>query len=176
MSPSSEAGIGRRPAVEDREEGRWRAMLRHGLPAAGVLGVMTLVAGIAWYVHTANRGGAAALGNDLVAAIEARVSGEMHAYLEPPQRILELVDVALNGRPFIEARREAEGFAGHALATIGWVGGVSFSDPEGSFLYVMRNAAGSFDTKLVDRRNGGHRVEWTRRNSAGKVIAVEDDP
>ena len=53
--------------------------------------------------------------------------------------------------------------------------GFSYADPQGNFMYVIRNAKGGFDTKLVDRRNGGHKVTWTRRDADGNVTAVETD-
>ena len=49
--------------------------------------------------------------------------------------------------------------------------------PEGNFLFVLRNAQGGFDTKTIDRRNGGHRVTWDRRDGAkARWSSTEEDP
>jgi GAF domain-containing protein len=150
--------------------------LLYGLPVIGVSVVMLLVAAIAYYVYAANRHGATLLSNDLVNAIEERVVMEMHAYFEPPQHLLELADTAIEGRPVFEARRDAERYARHALARVPAVSALSYADPDGNYLFVLRNDKGSFDSKLVDRRNDGHRVTWTRRDANGRIVTTQDDP
>ena len=137
---------------------------------------MTLVGAIAYYVYVANRHGATLLSSDLVTAIEERVVMQMRAYLDPPQRLLELADTTVEGRPVFDARREAERYARHALEKVPSVSALSYADPEGNYLFVLRNDKGSFDSKLVDRRNGGHRVTWTRRDGDGRVTTISDDP
>jgi adenylate cyclase len=169
--PSATAGAGR----SHRRASRWRATLGHSLPVVGVSLVMLLVATIAYYVYEANRHGATALSNDLVTAIEQRIVVQMRAYLEPAQRLLELADTGVDGRPVFEAQREAERYARHALTAVPSVSAVSFADADGNYLFVLRNDRGSFDTKLVDLR-GGRRVTWIRRDKGGEVIATADDP
>jgi class 3 adenylate cyclase len=139
-----------------------------------VLAVTALVSTIAFYVYEANRNGASVLGNDLVTAIEKRISIEMNSYLEPSQRLVELIDDAVGGKPVFKGKAEAESFAKHALLTIPSATGVSYADIDGNFLYVLRTEKGTIDTKLIDRRNGGHRVTWTRRSSSGVVVSTEE--
>ena len=159
-----------------RGELRLRAVLRHSLPVAGVVVVVMLVAVIAYYVYDSNRRGAVALSNDLVTAIDRRVAVQTRAYLAPAEQFLELADAAAAGRGVFEGGPEVELFALHALGGIGPAAAFSYADPEGNFLYVLRNAQGGFDTKTIDRRNGGHRVTWVRRDSEGKVVATEEVP
>jgi hypothetical protein len=100
----------------------------------------------------------------------------MHAYLEPSQRLLELINIHADGRPVWQGADEVERMARHGLATIGSASGISYSDSDGTFLYVVRNKQGSFDTKFVDRRADRPRTMWTRRNARDEVIATEEDP
>ena len=154
---------------------RWRSLLGSGLPVAGAILVVVLVTGIGYFVYDANKRGAIVLANDLVSAIEERVAIEVHAYFDPSRRLLELIDDAANGRPVFEAKAEVESLALHALATIGSASGISYADPEGNFLYLLKSDQGGIDTKVIDRRNGGHVVTWTRRNAKGDVLATEED-
>jgi adenylate cyclase len=178
LHPSASVGIGPSPASARtrRRQGRWQSALFFALPVIGVAIVMCLVATIAYYIHVANRHGATLLSNDLVSAIEERLVMQMRAYLEPSQLLLELADTAIEGRPVFDARREAERYARHALANVPSVSGLSYADPDGNYLFVLRNDKGGFDSKLVDRRNGGHRVTWTRRDANGRVITTQEDP
>jgi adenylate cyclase len=159
-----------------RGESRLRMVLRHSLPVMGVVVVVVLVAVIAYYVYDSNRRGAVALSDDLITAIDRRVAVQTRAYLAPAQQFLELADSAAAGRGVFEGNPEVERFALHALGGIGPAAAFSYADPEGNFLYVLRNAQGGFDTKTVDRRNGGHHVTWVRRDSEGKVVATEEVP
>jgi adenylate cyclase len=159
-----------------RGESRLRMVLRHSLPVMGVVVVVLLVAVIAYYVYDSNRRGAMVLSNDLITAIDRRVAAQTRAYLAPAQQFLELADAAAAGRGVFEGGPEVERFALQALAAITPAAGFSYADPEGNFLYVVRNAQGGFDTKTIDRRNGGHRVTWVRRDAEGKVIATEEAP
>jgi class 3 adenylate cyclase len=162
--------------VPGRGESRLRRILRHGLPVIGVVVVVMLVAVIAYFVYDSNRRGAITLSNDLITAIDRRVAVQTHSYLAPAQQFLELADAAAAGRGVFEGGPEVERFAFHALDGIPPVSGFSYADPEGNFLYVVHNARGGFDTKTVDRRNGGRRVTWVRRDAEGKVVATEEDP
>src|SRR6185436_15409859 len=129
--PPVTAGTGRASGRAPRRVGRWKATLGQSLPVVGVSLVMLVVALIAYYVYAANRHGAAALSNDLVTAIEQRIVVQMRAYLEPAQRLLELADTAVEGRPVLVARREAERYARHALVAVPAVSAVSYADADG---------------------------------------------
>ncbi|MBV8187613.1 MAG: PDC sensor domain-containing protein, partial [Alphaproteobacteria bacterium] len=148
--------------------------LHGGLPAIIVLVVVTLVAGVAYYLHVANRDGALLLSNDLVAAIETRVATEMYSYLEPSQKLAELIDAEVDGQPVWQEKTAVEAFARHALPTILSATGMSYADPEGNLLYVRQMDDGSVEDKLIDRRNGAHRVTVTRKSLGGDVLATEE--
>jgi adenylate cyclase len=163
-------------SVPNRGESRLRTATRHSLPVLGVVVVVVLVAVIAYFVYDSNRRGAVSLSNDLITAIDRRVAAQTHAYLAPAEQFLELADAAAAGRGVFEGAPEVEPFVLHALRRIEPASAFSYADPEGNFLYVLRNAQGGLDTKTIDRRNGGHRVTWVRRDAEGKVIATEESP
>ncbi len=156
--------------------GRWRTLLRRGTPVAGVVIVTVLVAVIGAYVHESNRRGAVSLSNDLVDAIDRRIAVQLHAYLSPSEQFLELARQVGGARDVFAGAEAVEPFALQALPRIATITGFSYADPDGSFLFVVRNAQGGYDTKRIDRRGGGHRVTWTRRDAAGSVVATSEDP
>lgn len=166
------------PAVarSGRGEARWRAWLRHTLPVAGVIAVVALISAIAAYIYDSNRRGAIGLSNDLITAIDRRVAVEMHAYLLPAQQLLELADAAVMGRRVDEGAAEAERFVLSALPNVPPVTAFSYADPDGDFLFIIRNERGGFDTKRIQVEGTRRRVTWTRRDAAGKVTATEEDP
>src|SRR5206468_2000126 len=153
-------------AVPERRGPAWLPnALRHTLPVAGVVIVIVLVVVIAYFVYESNRRGAAALGNDLVTAIDRRVAVQMHSYLSLAQEFLRVADAAADGQGVFGDNNSTQQLALHALGTIAPVTAFSYADPAGNFLFVVRNDKGGFDTKIVDRRNGGHVVTWTRRDA-----------
>jgi|FEC22Drversion2_1045045.scaffolds.fasta_scaffold00929_1 adenylate cyclase len=180
-SPTSASQDAAAPAIAatdatvPRPRSRLRRMIRQGLPVVGVVIVVVLVAVIAYVVYTSNRRGAVTLSNDLITAIDRRVGAQMRSYLTPPQQFLSLADAAAAGRGVIEAAPEVERFARHAITTIGSVSAFSYADPQGNFLFVIRNEKGGFDTKLINRHEG-HRVTWERRDGENNTLAIEEDP
>src|SRR5215468_10936070 len=162
--------------AKQRRPSRVLAALRHSLPVVGVVLVVVLVAAIAFFVYDSNRRGAATLSNDLISAIDRRVAVQMQSYMSPEMQFLALADAVAGGRDVIEGSPAVLDFALHALPAITAATGFSYADPQGNFLYVLRNAKGGLDSKLIDRRDGGLTVTWTRRDAQGNVIATETDP
>ena len=159
-----------------RRPSRLLAAIRDSLPVVGVVIVVVLVAAIAHFVYDSNRRGAATLSNDLITAIDRRVAVQMHSYVSPAMQFLELADATAAGRGVFEGGRAVQQFVLHALPSIPVAVGFSYADPQGNFLFVVRNEKGGFDTKSIDRRDGAHSVTWMRRDGQGNVIAIEKDP
>lgn len=162
-----------RPALRALPGATW---LRHSLPVVGVVSVLLLVSAIAWYIYDSNRHGAIVLSNDLITAIDRRVAVQMHAYFQPAQQFLELAEAAANDRPVDYGAAEAERFALQGLLSVPAITAFSYADPNGDFLFVIRNDKGGLDTKRVDVDGTSRKVTWTRRDADGKVTSVEDDP
>jgi len=158
-------------------ESRWRTIVRRGLPVIGVALVIALIAAISFFIYERNRSGAIALSNDLITAIDRRVSVQMRAYLSPAEQFLDLASNVSGARGVFEGGKPTEEFVLHALPKIGPVTAFSYADPDGNFLFVVKNSLGGYDTKTVDRRGGGHpRVAWVRRDAQGNVRETGEDP
>lgn len=162
-------------AMRRRRAYRLRNALLNSLPIVGVVVVVTLVSSIAYFVYDSNRRGAAALSNDLIAAIDQRVAVELHSYFSPAEQFLELANTAVAGRGVFTGGQDVEQFVLKALPTIAAAVGFSYADSQGNLLFVVRNDEGGLDTKTIDRRKDGPSVSWTRRNAQGAVMAVQSD-
>jgi adenylate cyclase len=155
---------------------RWRAVLRNGMPILGVMLVIALVIAIAAYVYDSNRRGAVSLSNDLLDAIDRRIDVQLNAYFSPAEQFLDWSREIGGDRGVFGGGTATEAFALKALPKIHPIAGYSYGDPEGNFLYIVANAQGGYDTKLIDRRDGKHVVTWTRRDAAGKVVGTDEAP
>jgi len=165
------------PAVRPPGGSRgWRRLVVGGAPILAVVAVMAIAAVIASTVYDTNRRGAVTLSNDLLDAIDQRIAIQMGAYLAPAEQFLESARAIGGERGVFDGAVAAEPFV---LATLGrhrQIAGFSYGDPEGNFLYISRNAQGGLDTKLVDRRDAGHRITWIRRDKDGAVVGTTEDP
>ena len=170
-SASPEAAAPQRAPI-----GGWgRTLIRAAPIVAVVLAVLT-VGVIVVYVHDSNRRGAVSLSNDLLDAVEGRIAAQMDTFLAPPEQFLDSARALSGDQGVFDGARATEEFALKKLPKIAQISGYSYADPEGNFMYVVRNAAGGFDTKLMDRRGGGRRVTWTRRSAEGRVLETTSDP
>lgn len=164
------------PAVRRRKgSGLWRRLVIGGAPILAAVAVMVVGGTIASYVYETNRRGAVTLSNDLLDALDQRIAVQMSAYLRPAEQFLEATRAIGGERGVFDGALAAEPFVRATLGQVPQIGGFSYADPDGNFLYVVRNAAGGFDTKLVDRRSGSPHTTWTRRNSQGDLMATWED-
>src|SRR5690349_3813969 len=155
---------------------RWRTLLRIGVPVLGVVLTIALILATAIYADRANRRGALALSEDVLAALDARISEQVASYFGPAARALA-VGKFLAGEDIPSERREmVEKYSIGALKEIGQVAEFIFADPDGNFMMVRRSENGGIDTKLIRNTPDQRKVFWVRRNSRGEEIAREEDP
>ena len=166
-------------AARARTGSRLRTTLRHSLPVLGVVVVVVLVAAIAYVVYDANRKGARTLSNDLITAIDRRVGAQMRSYLSPPQQFLTLADAAAAGRSVIErGARNGTVRAPCPRQHPVRLGASATPTPRATIFSSMRNDKGGFDTKTIDRREGGDAspgrgaTARTRRSSSRRIQAT----
>jgi adenylate cyclase len=170
----------RRPAVSQPNAaatpGRWSRWLRYGLPFVMIGLVIAVVGAIAVHIHESNRRGALALSDDLLDAVARRIMAEVEAFLAPPEQFLAAIQALAGAGGVFAGGTATEAFALGVLPRLPQVAGYSYGDRDGNFLFIVRNEAGGYDTKLVDRREGAPRTTWTRRDRAGAVIERAADP
>src|ERR687892_2570399 len=155
----------------------WRRIGRFGIPLAGVVLIVTAIIGIAFYSYQSNRTDALSLSQDLIETLDQRVRTEVQAYLAPAAHAVRtLARMLPNDRPFLSQRPLLEKLAMQLLQDRPQLASLYVGDPEGNFLMVQRSPAGALDTKVIEHDGAERQVTWYRRNEAGQVEAVEEDP
>jgi hypothetical protein len=156
--------------------GGWRRFVMVGTPIVAVVAVMVVGGLISAYVYEINRRGAESLSNDLLEAIDSRITIQVAGYLAPAVQLAESARAIGGDGGVFDSGHAAAAFMATRLDVFPQIAGYSYADPGGNFIYVTRNELGGFDTKLVDRRSGGPRVSWTRHGRDGQVVETAQDP
>lgn len=160
--------------ARERLRHRWA---RVGLPIAGVALIITAILGIAWYSYVTNKRDALQLADEVIRSQQQRISREVDAYLGPAPRAAELLRGVLSDGKFLgKAQGGAEAIGWQILFDNPQLALISYANPDGSYMMVKREPGGSIDTKVIDRENGGSKAVWTRRDSVGRTVLVEEDP
>jgi class 3 adenylate cyclase len=156
---------------------RWRRVARFGVPLAGVALIVAAIIAVTLHSYRTNRDDAIALSQNLVAALDQRVQTEVESYLDPAARAVRTLagmrpagGLSASGRPLLER------LAQELLRDRPQLASLYVGDPQGNFLMVQRSPEGALDTKLIAHEGGRRQVTWHRRDDAGQVVAVEEDP
>jgi class 3 adenylate cyclase len=157
----------------DQRRRRRRALLRVGLPVAGVALVVATILVIALYGYRANRAGALALSSNLLATLEQRVVLALSAHLDPAVRAARIARTIVPDGTNPERLPLIEALSTSLLKEIAEVDAVGFGDSEGNYVMVRRGADGGSDVKLVRNTPPPRQVEWVHRNAAGEEIGRE---
>ena len=160
----------------DERRRRRRVLLRIGIPLGGVALMIATILFIAFYADRANRDGALALSNDLLATLEQRIGIEVSAYLEPAARAVRILRDTLHDGALGDQLPLVETFASSLLREIPQIANLNFADENGNFVLVRGGRDGGIDVKLVENAPGPRRVTWIHRNAAGDEIGREEDP
>jgi len=155
---------------------RWRTLLRIGVPVLGVVLTIAVILTIAVYADRANRRGALALSEDVLNALDRRISEQVAGYFGPAERALAIGKFLAEGEKPSERQELAEKYSIGALKEIPQAAEFIFADQEGNFMMVRRSESGGIDTKLIRNAPAPRQVVWVRRNPAGEEIAREEDP
>src|SRR6185295_3042617 len=81
----------------------WRRLVTRSGPILAVVVAMAIVSAIAVYIYDANRRGAVSLSNDLLNAIDRRITVQMGAFLAPAEQFVEAARVIGGTRGALEA-------------------------------------------------------------------------
>ena len=155
---------------------RRRAWLRIGVPIGGVALMIGTILLIALHSYRANRDGALALSNDLLATLEQRIATEISGYLAPASRAVRILRDTLRNGAFGDRLPLTETVSDSLLREIPQIADLYAADEDGNFVLVRRGEAGGTDVKVIENLPGSRRVTWIHRNSAGEEIGREDDP
>src|SRR3954469_19187538 len=83
---------------------RWQTLLRIGVPVLGMALIIALILAITIYADRANRRGALALSEDVLTALDARISDQAASYFGPAARALAVGKYLAEGEPPIDRR------------------------------------------------------------------------
>jgi len=138
--------------------------------------LICLVGTVSYYVFESNRQGARALSDNLLDALARRVEAQLVGYLAPTENLAMSLQYLVGDRPILDRENVISHAALGTMRTMPHVTGLLVADTQGNFVFPMRNAFGSFDTKIVDFRSGVPLTRWIRRDAKGALLRVEDDP
>jgi class 3 adenylate cyclase len=156
---------------------RWRRLVRFGVPLAGVALIVAAIIAVTLHSYRTNRADALALSQNLVAALDQRVQTEVEGYLDPAARAVRtLARMPADGGLSASDRPLLERLAQNLLRDRPQLASLYVGDPQGNFLMVQRSPEGTLDTKLIAHEGGRRQVTWHRRDDAGQVVTVEEDP
>jgi adenylate cyclase len=165
------------PAARPPEGSRGgRRLFVIGVPILAVVAVVAVCGLIAGYVYESNRRGAETLSDDLLEAIDSRITVQVAGYLSAAVQLAESARAIGGDRGVFDGGEAAAAFMAARLERFPQIAGYSYADPDGNFLYVIRNELGGYDTKLVDRRDGRVQVSWMRRGRDGEALESATDP
>jgi len=132
----------------DEARRRRRALLRIGIPLGGVALMIATILFIAFYSYRANRDGALALSNDLLAMLEQRIEMEVSGYLDSPARAVRILRHTLDDGALGDQLPLVEALSTGLLRELPQIANLSFADENGNYVLVRRGELG------WDRRRG----------------------
>src|SRR5258705_690686 len=122
--------------------GRRRTIRRVGIPIFGVVLMIALILVIAFQADQANRRGALALSDDVLAAIGARIDEEVTAYFGIAARALAEGETLAGREPPGEPRRILiEKFSRAIVKHVPQIIDFLIADADGDFMMVWQNDA-----------------------------------
>jgi class 3 adenylate cyclase/Tfp pilus assembly protein PilX len=152
-------------------------VLRIGVPVLGVVLMIAVILTIAIETTRANRRGALELADDVLAAADARIAGEVTGYFAVPLRALEEgVSLAEHEAAGAPRRALVEKFSTDVLKHVPQIADFIIGDSEGDFIMVRRGESGGTGVKVIDNAPGARKVLWIRTDAGGKEIGREEDP
>ena len=159
--------------LRDRKHLR-RRILRVLLPIGFAIVILAALLSITAYSYYSNRRDALTLSDDLLRAIERRITKELETFLNPIEDTVQLTAVFLENIPFdVSNRTLLEPLAFKVLANLSQISMFNVADTRGNFLMVKKMPDGSNHTKIIDRTQKATQVTWIHRDTSGNEIAAE---
>jgi class 3 adenylate cyclase len=156
---------------------RKRRLLRIGVPLLGVVLTLAVILTIAIYAYQANRQGALALSDEILAALDARIAEQVADYFAPAKRAAVIARDLVWNEPSNQREELFEKFAVSALKEIPQITDLMLADGDGNFMMIRRNeTTGGLDTKVIRNTATRREVVWIRRDHEGRQAEREEDP
>jgi class 3 adenylate cyclase len=160
----------------ERSGRRRRALLRIGVPMAGVVLVIGTILAIGLYTFRANERSVLALSDDLLAGLDQRIAAEVSAHLDPADRMLRLARDVVGPGAATERQEQAIAFATSALRVVPQIAQFSFADTDGNYVLVRPGADGGTEVKVIRNTPPPRQVVWITRDKAGHEVSRREDP
>ncbi len=156
---------------------RKRRLLRIGVPLLGVVLTLAVILTIAIYAYQANRQGALALSDEILAALDARIAEQVADYFAPAKRAAVIARDLVWNEPSNQREELFEKFAVSALKEIPQITDLMLADGDGNFMMIRRNGTtGGLDTKVIRNTATRREVVWIRRDHEGRQAEREEYP
>lgn len=154
---------------------RRRMYLRFAFSAAGILLILGGLVGTAILTRELNERDVLAFSGEFMKVLDDRITSEVQAYLSPASDSVHYMAAAMPRQPLSEnGRAQFERMAEDILARHPQIAILYLGTTAGEFLLVMRNEAGSVDSKAIYMGNGQRDVAWYRRDAKGDISAIEN--
>jgi len=151
-----------------------RRFIRVVIPVGFLVLMIASMAFISIYSYHNNRKDALALSDDLLKTLDRQIAAEVQNYLSPASDMVKLAANIIEDPSFgITSRSQIEPLAIQILKNYPQLTIFSIADVQGNFLMPKKMPGGSIDTKVIDRTDNTKQVKWIRRDTSGKVVAVE---
>jgi len=162
---------------QTRTRRRRAALIRIGVPVAGVLLVVASILGIAYYSYQVNRRGALSLSDAVLEQLQARIAGQVNDYLAPATQATLIAREMVARHAIPDGRSAIEGYAASMLNQVPHLEGFYVANSQGDFIMVRRDPSGGTDTKLILNGSGGARaVGSVHLDAKGHVVDTKPEP
>jgi hypothetical protein len=148
----------------DEARRRRRALLHIGIPLGGVALMIATILFIAFYSYRANRDGALALSNDLLAMLEQRIEMEVSGYLDSPARAVRILRHTLDDGALGDQLPLVEALSTGLLRELPQIANLSLADENGDYVLVRRGELGGIDVEVIENSPGPRRVTWVHQD------------
>ncbi|MDB5377670.1 MAG: rane protein of unknown function [Rubritepida sp.] len=145
------------------------------LPLGGVLLIVAALAAIALYAYQANRRGALALTEELLADLQSRIGREVEIFFLSSERAARLTRELFRGEDVRGGDREVLDRFGRAMLTeLQQVSLFMAADKEGNYLALRRRSEGGYASFVVRNSPGPRRLSQRIIDGNGLVLGEED--
>lgn len=165
------------PTIAPSDQFR-RFLLHIGIPVAGVVSVIAIIAGVGWHSYQTARTGALALTHDLLVSQQDYIAKEVSSFLMPASAgAIVARDMLEHGAPSVE-QKIFNGYSSTMLRNVPQIQSFYLADGDGSFSELERggNNQGISVTTLQNRGTDKATFAHELRDGNDKVVKQWQTP